>query len=160
MAINASLIGTFGAYTSVSDKQTVVQDPINGITRRRIKFAELITMIAAQVTSWGGLVAGDKIALLPIPKGSLVQSVSTAILSADSAAATLDIGDSTTATKWATALALNAAGLATSAASGIYAADDAVIMTTKTVMPTNCVIEVAAQIFELFPSMKANLPLI
>jgi len=165
MATTISLIGPLAALTPVVDKQAVVQDPINGVFRRRIKFAELMAMLPAQIPGWTTWAAADKIAIIPIPKGSIVQNVTLCVLSPDgNTTCTISIGDSGTVGKYSATSDLKAAAgtVVNFAVTGTYNADDAIYVGTLLTIanwPTNAVIEIAAQVITMFPALKANSPL-
>lgn len=162
-----SLVGALAGFTEVNDHRAHKKDAFTGFIRKRIDFKDLLNCIKLLPGfSAKTYEAGDKFAVIPVPKGAIVRLGTVHVLKADSAdLACVTVGSDSNAAAYNAGTDIGGANapvaaLATTALPAVFLAGGAVCLglldDATHDFPTDAVIEVTAEVLSAPAGVLAN----
>lgn len=179
----AATLSSFSSGTPVTSRRlpslgTYQVDLGRNIKRFRIKLGDLVQLMKDTTGTSKVFEQNDAFAIIPINKGEAIEWAALAVISADTNAITLTVGDTGSTAGYITSVTANATGITVTDASAanltvattpavvgkpckVYTADDAIVLklTSATLPATNTVdcttfVEVAVKYLPIFPDAK------
>lgn len=162
-----SLIGALAGFTEVNDHRAHKKDSFTGMVRKRIDFKALLNEIKL-LPGMGAKAyeAGDKFAVIPVPKGAVVRLSTVHVLKGDTAdLACVTVGSDTNAAAYSAGADIGGSNapvtsMATTALPAVFLANGAVCLglldDATHDFPTDAVIEIAAEVLRAPAGVLAN----